>query len=264
MFFLSEGKSTGKIIKSVNNNGAIIITAQYTIEECNQGMHYHENPQICFLFQGSDMERRDNLLYERKTGDVYFYHAGEKHGAISRQSVSKNTVIEFGKTFLRKHEASESQINKAVNNNLDAKFLILKMQQEMLIDDSVSEPAIQTLLLNLINYSNHSATKSPPKWVRLLDDLLNDRWNEQITLNELSIATATHPTTISKHFRKYFSCTLGEYLRKLKIDKSISLIKNSSMSLTEIALYCGFADQSHFIRNFKQLTGFLPKEFRNF
>ncbi|MEW6737177.1 MAG: helix-turn-helix domain-containing protein [Acidobacteriota bacterium] len=40
------------------------------------------------------------------------------------------------------------------------------------------------------------------------------------------------------------------------------MIKNSQMSLTEIALHCGFADQSHFTRNFKEITGFLPKEFR--
>jgi AraC family transcriptional regulator len=263
MRVLSKGKSTGKIINSVNSDGVIIMTAQYSIEECNYGMHYHENPQICFLFQGMDIESRNNLLYERKPGDVYFYHAGEKHGAISRQSISKNTVIEFGKTFLGKYEVAESQIEMAVKDNLDTKFLILKMQQEMLIADSSSQLATQTLLLDLISSSKYLYNQSPPKWVRLLVDLLNDRWNEQVTLNELSMATATHPATISKHFRKYFSCTLGEYLRKLKIDKSIPLIKNSGMSLTDIAYHCGFTDQSHFTKNFKQMTGFLPKEFRN-
>jgi AraC family transcriptional regulator len=79
----------------------------------------------------------------------------------------------------------------------------------------------------------------------------------------LSRATEKHSITISKHFRKYFSCTLGKYLRKLKVEKSIPLIKNSPMSLTEIALHCGFAEQSHFTRSFKQMTSFLPKDFRN-
>lgn len=226
-------------------------------------MHYHENAHICFLLEGGDIESRNNFSYERKTGDIYFYYAGEKHATISRKSISKNANIEFGKTFLRKYEVSESQIDKGTNNNLEAKFLILKMQRELLIEDSCSPLAIQTLLLELINYTKHSYTKSTPKWVRRLDDLLNDRWNEQITLNELSVATETHPVTISKNFRKYFSCTLGEYLRKLKVDKSLPLIKNSKMSLTDIAHHCGFTDQSHFTKNFKQMTGFLPKEFRN-
>lgn len=263
MFVLSSGKSTGEIVKSLSDNGVILSTAHYPVEECSLGMHYHENPHICFLLQGGDLENRNNRLYERKTGEVYFYFAGEKHASISRKSISKNINIEFGKTFLNKYDVSESQIEKAVKNNLDAKFLILKMQREMWIDDNYCQLTIQTLLLDLLDCSEILNYGSAPKWVRLLDDLVNDKWNESITLQELSIATKKHPITISKHFRKYFSCTLGEYLRKLKIDKSISLIKNSRMSLTEIALHCGFADQSHFTRNFKQMTGFLPKEFRN-
>ena len=245
------------------HNGVIISTTHYSVEECNHGMHYHENPHICFLLQGGDIESRSHRSYERKTGDIYFYYAGETHSSISRKSISKNTVIEFGKTFLGKYGLSESQIDTAVRHNLDAKFLILKMQKEMLIDDGWSPLTIQTLLLNLVNYSSESYDKAVPKWVQSLADFLNDKWNEKVTLQELSTATATHPVTISKHFRKYFSCTLGEYLRKRRIDKSIPLIKDSRMSLTEIALHCGFADQSHFTRTFKQLTGFLPKEFRN-
>ena len=70
-----------------------------------------------------------------------------------------------------------------------------------------------------------------------------------------------HPVTLSRQFHNYFSCTLGEYIRKLKIAKAITLIKSTKNPLTEIAYQCGF-DQSHFIRSFKQLTGFLPMSFR--
>jgi AraC family transcriptional regulator len=261
MFVLSEGKTTGKIIKSVKNSEAIISMTHYSIDECNQGMHYHENPHICFLFQGGDIETRNNHCYQRKTGDIYFYYAGEKHASIARKGISKHTNIEFGENFIKKFNLSETNIEKSVKDNLDAGFLILKIQQEMLIDDNCSHLAIQTLLLNLIDSSKPN-NENAPHWVKRLDDLLNDRWNEQITLEELAAATEKYPTTISKHFPKYFSCTLGEYVRKIRINKSIPLIKNSQMSLTEIAFHCGFADQSHFTRNFKEMTGFLPKEFR--
>jgi AraC family transcriptional regulator len=83
-------------------------------------------------------------------------------------------------------------------------------------------------------------------------------------LQEIALIIGVHPVTISKFFRKYFSCTLGEYQRKIKIEKSIQLIKESKLSLTEIAFLCGFTDQSHFTRNFKNMTGFLPKKFQQF
>lgn len=261
MFALGKGESTGKIVNSLSKDGAIISTAHYSIEECGQGMHYHENPHICFLFQGGDVESRNDRSYERKTGEIYFYFAGEKHASVSRKSVSKHTNIEFGETFLQKYDLSETQLEKAVRNNLDAGFLILKIQQEMLIGDDCSHLAIQSLLLNLTD-SSKSKNENAPNWVKRLDELLNDRWNESLALEEIAAAIQKYPTTISKFFPKYFSCTLGEYLRKIRINKSIPLIRNSEMTLTEIAFHCGFADQSHFTRNFKEFTGFLPREFR--
>ncbi len=46
------------------------------------------------------------------------------------------------------------------------------------------------------------------------------------------------------------------------VERSLPLIKESRMSLSEIAHYCGFADQSHFIRCFRGATGFRPGAFR--
>lgn len=261
MFTLGKGESTGKIIHLVENNGVVISTAHYSVEECGQGLHYHENPHICFVFQGGDVEIRNNNSYERKTGDIYFYHAGEKHASVSRREISKNINIEFSQNFLQKYSLSASQIADSVKHNPDSRFCVLKIQKEILIKDNCSDLAIESLLLNLTD-SSKTQNRKTPKWVKKLDDLLNDRWNEQFTLEELAAAVEKYPTTISKHFPKYFSCTMGEYLRKIRIKKSIHFIKNTDLSLTDIAFHCGFADQSHFTRNFKEFTGFLPKDFR--
>ncbi|HWK05009.1 MAG TPA: AraC family transcriptional regulator [Puia sp.] len=91
---------------------------------------------------------------------------------------------------------------------------------------------------------------------------MNDRWNELLSLQDLSVVVGVHPVTISKHFSRYFNCTLGQYMRKLRINKAISLVKSSGTSLTDISYECGFADQSHFIRTFKHMTGFLPMQYQ--
>lgn len=101
-----------------------------------------------------------------------------------------------------------------------------------------------------------------PKWVKLVTDILHDRWNENMLLEELASLTGVHPVTISKFFPKYFRCTLGAYIRKVRIEKATNLILQSQLSLTEVAHHCGFFDQSHFIRVFKEVTGFLPKEYK--
>jgi len=46
------------------------------------------------------------------------------------------------------------------------------------------------------------------------------------------------------------------------IEKAKELIQSSNYSLTEIAYLTGFSDQSHFTRNFRELTNFLPKAYQ--
>jgi AraC family transcriptional regulator len=91
---------------------------------------------------------------------------------------------------------------------------------------------------------------------------MHDRWNESLSLQVLSDETGIHPVTISYYFPKYFACTFGAYMRKLKVSHALTLMKAGNTSLTSIAYECGFADQSHFIHTFKNLTGFLPAKYR--
>lgn len=264
MIALSTGKSTGIVLRSFSRNGIIINTTEYSAEECRFGMHYHENPHLCFLLQGEDTESRKYASYTRKAGDIFFYHAGEEHASITRSLLTKNTIIEFEQSFLTRYGLKEMHLERAVKSRLDIKFLILQIQKELLIDDTCSTLSIESLALHCITFGEKSYSKDVPAWVRRLEEILRDKWNEPLCLEELALATNTHPVTISKHFRKYFACTLGEFLRKLKVEKSMTFIKNSHLPLTEIAYICGFSDQSHFTKVFKETTGFLPKDFRNF
>jgi AraC family transcriptional regulator len=93
----------------------------------------------------------------------------------------------------------------------------------------------------------------------LQEELAN---TDAITLQRLALETGVHPVTISKHFPRYFNCTLSVYIRKLRVQKAIGMLKANDTTLKGIAYACGFSDQSHFIRCFKTYTGFLPKDFR--
>ncbi|XHR92263.1 helix-turn-helix domain-containing protein [Mucilaginibacter sp. UC70_90] len=57
---------------------------------------------------------------------------------------------------------------------------------------------------------------------------------------------------------------MGEYIRKLRVEKSFALLADGGLSLTDIAYACGFADQSHFLRCFKQFGGSNPSAYRKF
>lgn len=259
---LHKGKYTGSIVSRTKTENSIFSTTQYPVGHDEGGAHCHENPHISFVFEGGDIEERSNKSYERKAGEIFFYNAGETHQTIVRKRLSKNLNIELEEGFFIKNEVTTNQIANSINKNIDAKFLVLKILHELHLSDANSSTAIDFLMLDLCSFGENDVTSSRPGWVKNLSDILNDRWDEQITLKELSIALGVHSVTISKYFRKYFFCTYGEFMRKLKIERSIPYILDSEISLTEIAYLCGFADQSHFTRCFKNFIGFLPRSSR--
>ena len=63
---------------------------------------------------------------------------------------------------------------------------------------------------------------------------------------------------LSRVFRKTYHTTLGEYLNGLRVEFAFEQLKNPEADLSELALAAGFADQSHFTRVFKRITGNTP------
>jgi AraC-like DNA-binding protein len=127
---------------------------------------------------------------------------------------------------------------------------------------------MENVLLQVFNkfMSKKLGSKKPPSWAGKLKEIIQDQidTNFSLTLKEISKAVNINPDYLSREFSKYFdSLSFGEYLRKLRVDKSIELLHTGNYSLSEIAYLTGFSDQSHFIRIFKKHTGMTPSLFKN-
>jgi len=223
--------------------------------------HSHERSLISFVLKGKNLENRTSTQISRTPGDINFYHAGELHQNIYVQFPSKHVSIELESGFYSQYELTEAEIEHAIDKTPDAILLFTRILKELVINDQVSQSSIEMMILDLV-HTSFKMKNASGRWTTKIREILNDKWNEYPSLAELAMETRTHPVTISKYFRQYFSCTLGEYTRKLKVEKAMALMKSSKSSLTDIAYACGFADQSHFSRIFKQQTGFLPKEYQ--
>jgi hypothetical protein len=108
-------------------------------------------------------------------------------------------------------------------------------------------------------------TKRVPEWAKELKEIIQDQIDTNLTLSlkELSESLNVHPSYLSREFSKYFDdLSFGDYIRKLRIEKSIGLLKDAKYSLAEIAYLTGFSDQSHFNRTFKLHMGKNPSVYR--
>lgn len=86
--------------------------------------------------------------------------------------------------------------------------------------------------------------------------------SEDVTVNSIAEKVGVHPVYIARQFRKHYHCTMGEYVRRLRVEAAGREISESDTPLSEIASLFGFYDQSHLTNTFKRLTGMTPAEYR--
>jgi AraC-like DNA-binding protein len=125
---------------------------------------------------------------------------------------------------------------------------------------------VDHLLLEIYNkYLKEDKKKNTPAWAKEIKEIIQDQLdiNLSLSLKEVSSELNVHPAYLSREFSKHFdNLSFGDYIRKLRIEKSIGLLKSTDHSLSEIAYLTGFSDQSHFTRIFKKQTGQNPSIYR--
>ena len=94
-------------------------------------------------------------------------------------------------------------------------------------------------------------------------DLLHEEYNRPVSLAELATLCHLSQSQVLRAFQKQFGTTPHKYLLKRRIEKAKwLLLSKTDMSLAQIALELGYADQSHFTRAFVTATGVTPNRFR--
>jgi len=102
----------------------------------------------------------------------------------------------------------------------------------------------------------------PPHWLQQAEALIRGRYAEHLALADIAGAVGIHPVHLARRFRKLYKCSIGEYVRQLRIEFAMEQMSKTNRSLSDLALATGFSDQSHFSRTFRKLTGLTPRQFR--
>ena len=108
---------------------------------------------------------------------------------------------------------------------------------------------------------NKETLKSiPPIFLDVLDYI--DRNYATVTLEDAANFCSLSYSYFSRTFKSAFGISFSNYIIKKRIEKSLLMISGSNLSLNDIALECGFANLSHFIKCFNEEKGMTPKKLR--
>lgn len=101
-----------------------------------------------------------------------------------------------------------------------------------------------------------------PRWLARVLEMLETDAAGGLTLAALSQAANVHPVHLTRTFRAFHGCTPAEYLRERRLERAVALLAATRKPLADIAIHCGFADQSHFNRQFQRAIGVTPAAYR--
>ncbi|HVG30090.1 MAG TPA: AraC family transcriptional regulator [Pyrinomonadaceae bacterium] len=133
--------------------------------------------------------------------------------------------------------------------------------------DEVSHLSLESLFLEIAAQAARRAPRArssrPPRWLAQARDLIHSQFREPLTLAGIAGVVNVHPVHFASVFQASYRCSVGEYVRRLKIEYACRELTRSDAPLVKIALDAGFYDQSHFSRTFKRLTGMTPTAYRS-
>jgi len=93
-------------------------------------------------------------------------------------------------------------------------------------------------------------------------EAMEDNLAEPLPLNRLADRARVSERQLNRLFREKIGRSTMGYYRDLRLDKAQSLLRNSALSLTDIALATGFASSSHFSRAYSDKYGVAPSSVR--
>jgi AraC family transcriptional regulator len=228
--------------------------------------HFHEHANIALTIDGFFTETVGRKPYEVNPCSVIFRPAGEKHSNRYGKTAAHCLIIEVRPQRLSELRQVTEILDRAsyVEGGM-VSSLALRILREFRTLDAVGPLSIEALTLEMLVHATRLdlvQDRNPPRWLQQAREVICEQFLESLSLSSVAELVGVHAAHLAKMFRRHYGCTLGDYVRRLRLDYASQLLARSERTLTTIALAAGFYDQSHFAHLFKLRFGVTPGVFR--
>ena len=100
--------------------------------------------------------------------------------------------------------------------------------------------------------------------IREIHDQLTQHMEQRITIEELSRKYLINPTTLKNAFKSIYGTSIAAHIKEHRMEQAAKMLRESEMSIAEIAKAVGYDSQSKFSIAFKSFFNVLPREYRKF
>ncbi|MGH9482477.1 MAG: AraC family transcriptional regulator [Terriglobales bacterium] len=254
----SQGERTHVIALAGISARAIDFPAGLSLDR-----HEHAQATLCYVFAGGVEEASDGRRAEFLPGALVLRPPHHVHATRFGGDGSSSLVIEFAPERLRALPELDSLERPVQVRTGAAAWLARQLLHELRQPDSATPLAAEGLCLALLAEAirPREPRRAQPA-LRACEQYLAERFLQPIGLNQVAAEAGVHPAHLARVFRAVHGCTVGEYLRQLRLQWAAERMATTDLPLAEIALAAGFYDQSHFTNCFHRHLGQTPAHYR--
>ncbi len=230
--------------------------------------HSHKRALLCFVIEGDYTESYSGHTRECKSSTLLFHPPEEMHAEHFHDAGGHSFIVEIDPLWLeRVREQRASPEGSAWFKGGVLELLSRRLYKEFRQTDEVSDLIIEGLMFEIMGEATRRCSaardKCAPPWLEQARDFLHSEFAKPLRLADIAQTVGVHPVHLAQAFHKSYSCTVGDYVRRLRIEYACHELASSELPIVDIALAAGFCDQSHFTRTFKRLTGLVPSQYRD-
>lgn len=255
----------GDTLNCCKTDGLFFEVKDY-VGDLSMPAHAHKYAHFVFHLKGNVTQSYRKQTHLAIPGTLVFLPLGEVHATHFQEAVRTFQIV-LKPQWIERLQQSSVLLHEPRNYTGGLPIEIaMRIHREFEHRDNLSPLMLEGLMFELLTvmcrHPANSTESHVPRWLKQARDLLHDRFMENLSLTEIATSVGVHPSHLMECFRRHYHCTVGDYIRRLRVESAVHLLSTSDMPAGRIAHMVGFADQSHFCRTFKLLTGMTPLQYQ--
>ena len=243
--------------------------------------HWHTHYELIRIISGTFQLNLENDIKVYYPGDVIFISSGMLHGGTPHDCIYECIVFDL-QILLKDNHACSKLIRDIIDHKIrvhtllseksDAILPIMKNLCHALSSRKTGyEFMVQGYLYHLLGTIIHehlydesrqdSISAERLASIKSVLSYISENYYQNINLENLSRIAGMNPKYFCRYFRSMTERTPIDYLNYYRIECACEMLSTKDISVKEVAISCGFNDESYFIKTFSKYKGITPKQF---
>ena len=238
-----------------------VLTPRHDFER----QHQHRRPHLIMVFSGAWTER----VCEKKTliepGEVLFHPAQFEHATHPAADHTEVVILRIDTEVVHAFCPLYGNVARDVRLPFETvRGVPDRIREELLHFDEAASVILESLAMQLLALGSRVSTnvRNVPPWFSRVLAIVHRGFAGPLTLRRIAREIAISPSRLGHVFGEITGRPITVYIRECRIRAAAKALRETSLSIGDVAVACGFYDQTHLTRVFKQLRGVTPFEYR--